>query len=268
MPQRLTIADMVEVFSARSAKMRKNETHSGSATAGVLKFSTCCNQGKVVLPPVSDAAVILQNLMLDTTPEAKRFRDNSRAYNSSLAFTSLGAKTPAVPGHGPPVFQIQGTVYYRRRIDTKTCKSIASFFSKRGHNSEQNSVTLTTTVPVVPSCPVPIEAEVVINHDVTTTPPLKKACLTLATSPVKGKTKQQGFTKAWLMQFDAIDNSMHCKLCRKQRGDGVWVTGTRNFRVKTVIAYITGKVSSILHTPCQRILLSYNIACQFIVQAQ
>ena len=97
-------------------------------------------------------------------------------------------------------------------------KSIASFFRKRGRDSEQNSVEsvkLTATVPVAPSCPVPIEAEVVvINHDVTTTPPSKKACLTLATSPVKGKAKQQGFTKAWLMQFnwlayDAIDNSIH-----------------------------------------------------------
>ena len=172
LPQRLSIG---EVCSACSAKMWKNETHSGSATSGVLKFSTCCNQGKVVLPPVSDAPAILQNLMLDTTPEAKQFRDNIRAYNSSLAFTSLGAKTPAVIGHGPPVFQIQGTVYHRRRVDTKTCKSIASFFSKRGHDSEQNSVTLTTTVPVAPSCPVPIEAEVVmINHDVTTTPPSKR----------------------------------------------------------------------------------------------
>ena len=114
LPQRLSIADMVEDFSARSAKMWKNETHSGSATAGVLKFSTCCNQGKF-----SDAPVILQNLMLDTTPEAKRFRDNIRTYNSSLAFTSLGAKTPAVPGHGPPVFQIQGTVYHRRIVKTR-----------------------------------------------------------------------------------------------------------------------------------------------------
>ncbi len=111
LPQRLSIADMVEVCSACSAKMWKKETHSG--TAGVLKFSTCCNQGKVVLPPISDAPVVLQNLMLASTPEAKRFRDNIRAYNSSLAFTSLGANTPAVPGHGPPVFQIQGTVYHR-----------------------------------------------------------------------------------------------------------------------------------------------------------
>ena len=66
-----------------------------------------------MLPPVSDAPVVLQNLMLDTTPEAKQFRDNIRAYNLSLAFTSLGAKTPAVPGRGPPVFQIQSTVYHR-----------------------------------------------------------------------------------------------------------------------------------------------------------
>ena len=67
LPQRLSIGDTVEVCSTCSAKMWKKETHSRPATAGVLKFSTCCNQGKVVLPPVSDAPVVLQNLMLETT---------------------------------------------------------------------------------------------------------------------------------------------------------------------------------------------------------
>ena len=186
LPQRLSIGDMVEVFSAGSAKMWKNETHSGSATAGVLKFSTCCNQGKVVLPPISDAPVVLQNLMLDTTPEAKGFRDNIRAYNSSLAFTSLGAKTPAVHGHGPPVFHIQGTVYHRRRVDTKT-----------------------------ESCPVPIEAEVVvINHDHSI---FEKIGIGNPASEREDETARphQSMADAVRLAYDAIDNSMHCKLCKK-----------------------------------------------------
>ena len=171
----------------------------------------------------------------------------------------------------------------------KSKGSIASFFRKRGRDSEKNSVepvTLTATVPVpvAPSsnsCPVPIEAEIVVinhDHDVTTTPPSKKARLAVATPPArtpplsakKGKTKQQqlqGFTKGWLTQFDwlaydAVDNSMHCKLCKKQRGDGVWVTGTRNFRVKTVVSHITGKVSSI-YTLLVNLLYRQHVKRQF-----
>ena len=51
--------------------------------------------------------------MSDNTMQAKLFRENIRTYNASLAFTSLGATTPTVPGHGQPVFQIQATVYHR-----------------------------------------------------------------------------------------------------------------------------------------------------------
>ena len=51
--------------------------------------------------------------MSDNTMQATQFRVNIRTYNTSLAFTSLGASTPTVPGHGPPIFQIQATVYHR-----------------------------------------------------------------------------------------------------------------------------------------------------------
>ena len=77
----------------------------------------------------------------------------------------------------------------------------------------------------------------------------------------KGKGKQQGFTKAWLttydwLAYDAVEDEMHCKLCKKQRADGVWVTGTRNFLVRSVVMHITSRVGSILYTPCQRISLT------------
>ena len=120
--------------------------------------------------------------------------------------------------------------------------------------------------------PVAIEADVMIVNVVDTpaiTPaspvrdsesetgdtPSKKAVKTVApsrarTTPSKGK--HQRFPKAWLityswLSYDPIDESMHGRLCKKQRGEGVWVTGTRNFRVKSVALHITSKASHFLY---------------------
>ena len=43
---------------------------------------------------------------------------------------------------------------------------------------------------------------------------------------------RQGFSKSWLTKFDwlsynSVDNSIVCRLCRQQRCEGVWVSGTR-----------------------------------------
>ena len=58
----------------------------------------------------------------------------------------------------------------------------------------------------------------------------------------------QGFSKSWLAKFDwltynSVDNSMGCRLYRQQRCEGVWVSGTRNFRVKSLALHAASKVS-------------------------
>ena len=55
-------------------------------------------------------------------------------------------------------------------------------------------------------------------------------------------------TKAWLTKFewlvyDPIDNAMHCKLCKNQRAEGIWTTGTRTFRTKSLLQHVASKVS-------------------------
>ena len=149
--------------------------------------------------------------------------------------------------------------------------SIANFFVRKRKHEEMDSASdaAVSVEPVVPSIesarvPVAIEADVTIVNTPAITPaspvrdsesetgdtPSKKAAAPshARTTPSKGK---QRFPKAWLttyswLSYDPIDNSMHCQLCKKQRGEGVWVTGTRNFRIKSVALHITSKVSTSL----------------------
>ena len=52
----------------------------------------CCDRGKVAnIPPLAQPPEPLRSLLRDQTPIARAFRQNIRAYNSALAFTSLGA---------------------------------------------------------------------------------------------------------------------------------------------------------------------------------
>ena len=70
-------------------------------------------QGKISLPVIQDPPEQLKLLLLSDTPEAKDFRTNIRAYNSSLAFASLGVTEDVLPTRGPYVFRICGSVYHR-----------------------------------------------------------------------------------------------------------------------------------------------------------
>lgn len=53
-------------------------------------FGMCCNLGKVHLPPLEPSPPILQQLLTATTPAAKHFRANIRAYNSIFQMASTG----------------------------------------------------------------------------------------------------------------------------------------------------------------------------------
>lgn len=83
----------------------------GSGTQMETKrFSICCQQGRVKLPPVRQPPSPLKEL-LDTP----RFRQHIRVANGMLAFTSMGAQIDhTVSGtQGPFTFRIHGQVLHR-----------------------------------------------------------------------------------------------------------------------------------------------------------
>lgn len=92
--------------------MWKEENHIGTLGHSAV-FSTCCSEGKILLPTISDPPLILQNLLTNENDEGKEFRHNIRAYNSSLAFASLGVNEDVLPSKGPYTFRIHGSVYHR-----------------------------------------------------------------------------------------------------------------------------------------------------------
>ena len=71
------------------AKLWESEKLSTS-TKSWYKFSLCCGQGKVVLPPLASPPEMLMHLLTAADKRGREFRDNIRAYNSALSFASLG----------------------------------------------------------------------------------------------------------------------------------------------------------------------------------
>ena len=84
-------------------------TAPGSSNSRPL-FSMCCGNGGVQLPAIAPPPTQLLYFFAELTPEAQRFRENIRQYNTALAFTSLGVKvdnTVNTGGGGLPTFRIQ-----------------------------------------------------------------------------------------------------------------------------------------------------------------
>lgn len=77
----------------------------------------CCLNGKVVLTPLHEVSLILHHFLTSNDLNTnKPYVDNIRAYNSILAFTSLGANIDeelANAKEGIYTFQIQGALYHR-----------------------------------------------------------------------------------------------------------------------------------------------------------
>ena len=96
------------------AKFWESEKLSTS-TKACAKFSLCCGEGKVVLPSLDILPELLGHLLTVTDSRGKDFRNHIRAYNSSLAFCSLGAnidKQLANARRGVYTFRIQGVVHH------------------------------------------------------------------------------------------------------------------------------------------------------------
>ena len=80
------------------------------------KFSLCCNQGKVNLPQIRPPPEELYSLFTGTSPAAKNFRENIRAFNSAFQFSSLQAdidlSTLNSGRSGIYTFKISGSLHH------------------------------------------------------------------------------------------------------------------------------------------------------------
>ena len=76
-------------------------------------FEMCCCKGKVSLPKLPRCPAEQEAYWLGETPGANHFRRNARAYNSSLAFTSQGAKIDLPFLGGVQVLRINGAPSHR-----------------------------------------------------------------------------------------------------------------------------------------------------------
>ena len=74
------------------------------------KFSLCCLEGKIRLPPLEKAPQPLHDLLTSQDAHAVKFRTEISKYNRTFAFTSLGVNEDhsVNNGRGPPVFRISG----------------------------------------------------------------------------------------------------------------------------------------------------------------
>jgi hypothetical protein len=72
----------------------------------------CCQNGKVILAPISDPPPALVQLFTAQTPTANLFRLNIRAYNTAMSFTSHGAHVVQPPNTGPYSYRLHGESYH------------------------------------------------------------------------------------------------------------------------------------------------------------
>ena len=88
-----------------------------SGAVGSPNFKQCCSDGKEVLPIMGDLTTIPEILHLFEGNDnlSRDFRDNIRAYNSLLSFTSCGAKVDEsllVERTGIFTYRIHGEMYH------------------------------------------------------------------------------------------------------------------------------------------------------------
>ena len=96
------------------AKFWESEKLSTS-TKTCIKFSFCCGEGKVVVPPLESPPELLTHLLTSPDKRGKEFRSHIRAYNTSLAFCSLRTKVDyelANAKLGVYTFCIHGVVHH------------------------------------------------------------------------------------------------------------------------------------------------------------
>ena len=109
------VGNMDNICSACGALMFKDESHVGKLSqSATITFSACCGNGNIKLPPLKNPPDLLKNLLTGNTHRDKHFRDNIRAYNSSLAFASLclTGQEFKFKNPGPYCYRINGQLYH------------------------------------------------------------------------------------------------------------------------------------------------------------
>lgn len=75
-------------------------------------YSDCCCKGTVDLPLLTNPPPPLDTLLSGTTPDSRRFINNSRAYNNSLAMASCYAHVDRSIRAGIQQFKIGGAMHH------------------------------------------------------------------------------------------------------------------------------------------------------------
>ncbi|XP_035845668.1 uncharacterized protein LOC110873237 isoform X3 [Helianthus annuus] len=98
-----------------AAVMWYEERNKNTKASDGTTFSSCCQDGKVLLPRLHDAPEPLRSLLDCNDPETVRFREQIRVYNSMFCFTSFGAKIDHAINRGRSLytFRISGQNYHR-----------------------------------------------------------------------------------------------------------------------------------------------------------
>lgn len=77
------------------------------------RYTNCCSQGNVVLPPLQPLPEILHALYTDMHPYSRTFMRDILKYNNAFQFSSCEAtlRDPP-PGRGPMLYSIQGKMLF------------------------------------------------------------------------------------------------------------------------------------------------------------
>ena len=110
------VGSMSFTCSQCGALMFKGEKSGGSLSGEnpTAKFSLCCSNGEIKLPPIKEPPEKLKCLLTGNTKKDCDFRTNIRGYNSSLAFASMcvSGEEYKFKTNGPYCYRISGQVYH------------------------------------------------------------------------------------------------------------------------------------------------------------
>ncbi len=110
---RHTLGEMTTMCGKCNALHFLEECATSSSRAN-LKFTLCCAQGKVTLPPLAPPLEPLRRLLTSNEVDAKDFRQRIHSYNNALAFTYVGANLDtSVAQLGNYTYRLHGELYHR-----------------------------------------------------------------------------------------------------------------------------------------------------------
>jgi hypothetical protein len=77
------------------------------------KYTACCSNGAVKLPPIRPPPPYIQELLLGNLPHSRCFKKKARAFNSKLSFASVSMNQYLFPNtRGVPALRISGSIYH------------------------------------------------------------------------------------------------------------------------------------------------------------